>query len=412
MSAFIQDKIAARLGGSEFGKKTEIYKFEKIKRAKAAAMAARPDVPIIDMGVGEPDRPADPMVVETLCAEAGKPENRFYADNGIPEFKQAAAAYLDRVYGVGGLDPDTQIVHGIGSKPILAMMPHAFIDPGDVIIQTTPGYPVAATITRYLGGEAYNLPLLRENGFLPDFDAVPDDIAQRAKLLYINYPNNPTGAIADRAFFDRVVAFARRAGVVVLHDAAYAALTFDGVEPLSFLSVDGAMDVGVEIHSMSKAFNMTGWRMAFIAGNPLVVKAFATIKDNNDSGQFRAIQKACITALTNTGITDQTRERYARRHALLVDALQAVGFPAEKPKATFYCYVPAPKSARGGSVTFASGEEASQYLITEASISTVPWDEAGAYLRFSVTFAAADEAEEQRVIAELQRRLSELDLAF
>ena len=409
---FAQDKIAERLGGARFGQDTTIYKFEKIKRAKQAAMAAHPDIPIIDMGVGEPDQGADPRVVATLASEAGKSDNRFYADNGIPEFQAAAAAYLERTYGVSGLDPSRHIVHGIGSKPVLAMLPQCFINPGDVLLQTVPGYPVSATMTKSLGGEVYNLPLVPERGFLPDFAGIPVDILARAKMLYINYPNNPTGAVATPEFFATVVDFAHRAGVIVIQDAAYAALTFGEQQPLSFLNTPGAMDVGIEIHSLSKAFNMTGWRLAFVAGNPLIVKAFATVKDNNDSGQFRAIQKAGITALEHPDITATTCARYQRRHALLTKALSAVGFEASAPKATFYCYVKAPVAAQGGAVRFANAEEASSYLITEACISTVPWDDAGAFLRFSVTFAAADEQEEEQVIASVQQRLAALDLQF
>jgi len=190
---FIEDKIADRLGGKQFGKGTEIYKFEKIKRAKAEASKYHTDISLIDMGVGEPDSPADSGIVRTLSQEAGKPENRWYADNGIPEFQEAAAKYLETVYNVKHIDPYENILHGIGSKPILAMLPLCLINPGDITLATIPGYPVAATHTKYLGGDVYNLKLWEENGFLPDFDAIPKEMLRKAKLLYINYPNNPTG---------------------------------------------------------------------------------------------------------------------------------------------------------------------------------------------------------------------------
>lgn len=409
--SFFEGLIAERLGGKNFGKDTAIYKFEKIKRAKAEAMRKRPDVKIIDMGVGEPDIPADEIVVKALAEEAGKAENRWYADNGIPEFQNAAAQYMKNVFGVDGLDPQKNIVHGIGSKPVLAMIPLCFINPGDVLIQTVPGYPVSATYTQYLGGEVYNLPLLEENNFFPNLDNIPEDVLKRAKLLYINYPNNPTGKTATREFYEKVVAFAKKNEIAVIQDAAYAALTFDEGKPLSFLDVEGAMDVGIEIHSLSKAFNMTGWRLAFVAGNETMVKAFATIKDNTDSGQFRAIQKAGIKALENTQITDQTCEKYSRRFDLLVEALNEVGFSFKKPGGTFYAYVKAPKGTKSG-VTFANGGEASTYLITEASISTVPWDDAGSYLRFGMTFDAKSIEEEKAVINEMKERLLKLDLVF
>lgn len=408
---FFEDLIAERLGGKLFGKSTEIYKFEKIKRAKAEATTKYPDIPIIDMGVGEPDIPADAGVVAELSAEAGKSENRWYSDNGISDFQEAAASYLEKVYQLTDIDPQKHIIHGIGSKPVLAMLPICLINPGDITLATTPGYGVTSTYTRYLGGEVYNMPLTAENSFFPDFSTIPEDIRRRAKILYINYPNNPTGQVATKSFFSSVVEFAKQNQIAVIHDAAYAAVTFDGYKPLSFLSVDGARDVGIEVHSMSKAFNMTGWRLAFVAGNEKIVSAYATVKDNTDSGQFRAIQKAGIHALNHLNITDETCERYSRRFDLLIDGLNEIGFKAEKPKGTFYCYVPAPKGTKSG-ITFKKAEEASTYLIKEAQISTVPWDDAGPFLRFSVTFNANGYEEEKKVIDELKTRLLKLDLLF
>ena len=201
MSDYVQNLFADRIGGSSFGKGTVLYKFEKIKRARRQAEKDHPETPIIDMGVGEPDWMADKVVVERLYAEAQKRENRGYSDNGILPFQEAAAHYMDQVFGVKDLDPQSEICHCIGSKPALAMIPQAFINPGDVAIVTVPGYGVLATMTRFLGGEVYNLPLLKENDFLPDLDSIPADIAKRAKLLYINYPNNPTGAVAYVDFF-------------------------------------------------------------------------------------------------------------------------------------------------------------------------------------------------------------------
>ncbi|MCX6121315.1 MAG: LL-diaminopimelate aminotransferase [Ignavibacteriales bacterium] len=408
---FFDNKIAERLGGQKFGKSTEIYKFELIKRAKAAAKKEHPDIPLIDMGVGEPDWPADPLVVQTLSQEAGKPENRWYADNGIQEFQEAAAQYLNQVYGITGLNPTEHIVHGIGSKPMLAILPICFINPGDILLTTIPGYPVTATYTKYLGGEVYNLPLLESNSFLPDLGSIPRPILKKSKAMYLNYPNNPTGATATSEFFKNVVDFADRHGIVVIHDAPYSALTFDGYKPLSFLSVDGAMDVGVEVHSLSKAFNMTGWRIGFICGNPKAVKAYATVKDNTDSGQFRAIQKAAITALSNTRITEKTVEKYSRRFNLLVKALADSGFDAKKPKGSFYCYVKAPKGTEQGD-TFKTASEFSDFLIRKALISTVPWDDAGAYIRFSVTFEADSLEKEIEVLEELKNRMKRIGLIF
>ncbi|MFE9277157.1 LL-diaminopimelate aminotransferase [Paenibacillus glucanolyticus] len=408
---YIQQNFANRIGGANYGKDTAIYKFEKIKRAKAAAKQEHPNTDLIDMGVGEPDEMADAGIVAKLAEEASKRENRGYADNGIPEFKEAAVRYLKNVFGVEGIDAATEVLHSIGSKPALAMLPSCFINPGDVTIMTVPGYPVLGTHTKYLGGEVYNVELKKENAFLPDLSSIPEDIARLAKLLYLNYPNNPTGASATVEFFSEVVEWARKYGVVVVHDAPYAALTYDGLKPLSFLSVPGAKDVGVELHSLSKSYNMTGWRIGFIAGNPLVVKAFGDVKDNNDSGQFIAIQKAAAYGLDNPQITEKIAEKYSRRHNMLVDVLNELGFTAEKPKGSFFLYVEAPKGVKGGR-RFESGEDFSQYLIREKLISTVPWDDAGHFVRFSVTFIADGEEEEKRVISEIRSRLSDVEFEF
>lgn len=407
---FFRNKIAQRLGGESFGESTAIYKFEKIKRLKKAAAVKFPDLTAIDMGVGEPDQPADASVVAILNEESGKACNRFYSDNGIPEYQVAAAEYMERVYNVKDLDPFTQIVHGIGTKPILAMLPLCLINPGDISLMTVPGYPVMGTYTRYLGGETYNLPLTEENDFYPDLDGIPDEVCRRSKVLYINYPNNPTGQVATEDFYERVIYFARKNDVAVVHDAAYAALTYDGTKPLSFLAMPGASQVGVEIQSMSKAFNMTGWRLGFLAGNTKLVSAYANIKDNSDSGQFRAIQKAGVYALAHPELTEQICEKYSRRFDLLVPALNELGFNAKKPKGSFYCYVKRPAGA--GDVTFESAMDAAEHLIMHANVSVVPWDDCGGYLRFSVTFEAEGVEGERAIIADLKERLGGLDLRF
>ncbi|TVR48442.1 MAG: LL-diaminopimelate aminotransferase [Puniceicoccaceae bacterium] len=410
---YLQDLFAERIGGRNYGKTTAVYKFEKIKRAKKAAREARPNVALIDMGVGEPDEPAFPEVIDVLCAEARRPENRGYADNGGPRLKEAAARYLREVCGVGEIDPATQIVHSMGSKAALSILPAAFINPGDVALMTVPGYPVFGTHARYYGGEVHNLPLREENGFLPDLDAIPADILGRAKTLVLNYPNNPTGASATPEFFAKVVAFAREHRLVVIHDFAYAALVFEG-RPLSFLATPGAMKVGLELHSTSKNFNMTGWRCGFVAGNPLLVKAYSDIKDNTDSGQFLAIQHASAHAFDHPEITASIAAKYSRRMDLLVPALNRLGFSTRKPKGSFFLYVRCPRSAvgPGGRVDFPSAEAFSQWLISEHLVSTVPWDDAGAYVRFSVTFEAGGEEEEKRIVAEIERRLSSWKFGF
>ncbi|HBO83657.1 MAG: aspartate aminotransferase [Deltaproteobacteria bacterium GWC2_42_11] len=408
--SYIQNLFAERIGGETFGKETKIYKFEKIKRAKAQARKSHPNVELLDFGVGEPDEMALPMVVEALKIECAKPENRGYADNGIQELKDAAVKYMEKVYGVKDIDPSKEVIHSIGSKPALAMIPAAFINEGDAALVTVPGYPVLATHTRWYGGKVVTLPLKEKNKFLPDLGGVNTSDLKKAKLLYINYPNNPTGAAATKEFFKEVVGFAKRNNIVVVHDAAYAALSFNS-KPLSFLSVTGAKDVGVEIHSFSKAFNMTGWRLAFLAGNERVISAFANIKDNCDSGQFIAIQKAGIYALDHPEMTEKISQKYKRRLEQMVDALNSVGFDAQMPKGSFYLYVRAPKGIKKG-IRFRSAEDVSEYLITEKLISTVPWDDVGNYLRLSATFTAKNEEEERRVVGEMKKRLEELDLEF
>jgi LL-diaminopimelate aminotransferase len=405
---WFQSLFAERIGGAGYGKGTEIYKFEKIKRAKRAALAAHPERLLLDFGIGENDEMADPLVRETLKREVEKLDNRGYADNGIKEFKEAAAGFMKKVFGVS-LDPVTEVNHAIGSKPALAMLPACFINPGDITLMTVPGYPVAGTHTRYYGGEVYKLPLKAENGFYPDLASIPADIRKRAKLLVINYPNSPTGAVATRDFYRQVIDFALTNKIVVVQDAAHLLLSYDG-PPLSFLQVDGAKEVGVEIHSMSKGFNMIGWRMAFVCGHPKIVQAFADVKDNCDSGQFMAIQQAARVALEHPEIGDRTREKYRRRLQKLVAALDKVGFQAKMPGGTYFLYVKAPKAA--SERTFANAEEASQFLITEQSLCCVPWDDAGPFLRFSVTYLANTERDEDELMAETVNRLGKLGLKF
>jgi LL-diaminopimelate aminotransferase len=412
--SYIQQLLAERIGGKSFGKSTAVYKFEKIKRAKRAALEAHPHGELIDLGVGEPDEMALPLSVRALAEEAQKPENRGYADNGGPEYRRAATQWMERVFGVKGLDPETEIVHSIGSKAALSILPATMINPGDVAIMTVPGYPVFGTHAKWYGGEVHNLPLTEANDFLPDLDSIPRDVLKRAKAIVLNYPNNPPGASATQEFFARAVEFAHKNKLVIISDAAYGALVFEG-KPLSILSVPGARDVAIELHSMSKAFNMTGWRLGFVCGNPLLVAAYANVKDNSDSGQFLAIQKACAATLAHPEITAKIAAKYSRRMELLVTCLRKFGFHATKPKGSFFLYVRAPSAvvdADGHRTEFKSAEDVSQWLITQKLISTVPWDDAGPYLRFSVTFVAKGESDERRVVGEIDKRFAGLKFEF
>lgn len=405
---YFQERFAERIGGANYGKGTAIYKFEKIKRAKRKALADFPDRKLVDFGIGENDEMAPASVRARMAEEIDRPENRGYADNGIAEFRQAAAAFMKRTFAVD-LDPATEVNHCIGSKTALAMLPACFINPGDVTLMTVPGYPVAGTHTAYYGGSVYKLPLLAKNGFLPDLESVPADILAKTKLLVINYPNSPTGRTATPEFYRQVIDFALRHRIVVVQDAAHILLTHDG-PPLSFLSIPGAKEVGVEVHSLSKGFNMIGWRIGWVCGNARIVQAFADVKDNCDSGQFMAIQKAAAAALNDDSIPQQVRAKYRRRLEKLVAMLSRCGFDCRMPGGTYFLYAKAPRGAAGA--VFESAEAASQHLIVSQSIVSVPWDDAGPYLRFSVTYEAADEASEDALMAEAEKRLLACNLTF
>ena len=413
--SYIQNLFSERIGGVNYGKDTAIYKFEKIKRAKKAALDANPDAEIIDMGVGEPDEMAFPEVVTKLHEEAQKPENRGYSDNGGQALKIAAANFLKKECEVSDINPDTEVLHSIGSKAALSILPAAFINPNDYAIMTIPGYPVFGTHTKYYGGKVHNLALTAENNYLPKLNSIPDEVLKKAKVLVLNYPNNPTGASATKEFFSEVVDFAKRNNLIVIHDAAYIGLVYDGNQPLSFLATPGAKDVGIELHSTSKNFNMTGWRCGFVVGNQLLVKAYGDVKDNSDSGQFLAIQNASAYCYDHPEITKSIATKYSRRMDKLVVVLQKSGFKVNKSGGSFFLYMSSAKAAvktDGKRIEFKNGESLSQWLIREKLISTVPWDDAEPAIRFSVTFAAEDEADEDRVISEIESRLSNVKFEF
>ena len=406
---YFQELFADRIGGVNYGKGTDIYKFEKIKRAKRKAIEDHPDKQLLDFGIVENDSPADEAVRTVMAEEVHKPENRGYADNGVADFKEAAARFMKRQFNVD-LDPATEINHCIGSKTALAMLPACFINPGDITLMTVPGYPVAGTHTRYYGGAVYQLPLLAENDFLPDLASIPADVLAKAKLLVLNYPNSPTGKNAPPEFYEQVVEFATANKIVVIQDAAHIVLTFEG-EPLSFLQTPGAKEVGVEIHSLSKGYDMIGWRIGWVCGNARIVQAFSDVKENSDSGQFIAIQKSAAAALDDETIPERIRAKYHRRLEKLVAMLTRCGFECSMPGGSYFLYTAAPRGVVEGP-EFDSGESASQYLITQQSIVTVPWDEAGPYLRFSVTYEAEDEEAEDALMVETELRLKQIQFVF
>ena len=318
------------------------YLFARIEKKIQEKKAAGVDV--ISLGIGDPDRPTPGHIIDKLVEQANNPENHSYPSSvGMMEYREAVAQWYKNRFDVD-LDPASEIVTLIGSKEGIGHISFCYVDPGDVNLVPDPGYPVYGIGTLLAGGEPYNMPLKEENGFLPDLDAIPEDVADKAKILFINYPNNPTGALADMSFFNKVVAFAKKHDLIVCHDGAYSEIAFDGYEPPSFLQAEGAKEVGIEFNSLSKPYNMTGWRIGWAAGRQDVIEALGRIKSNLDSGAFQAIQYAAIEGLI--GPQDSVKEMqavYKERRDTVVNGLNAMGWNMEAPKATFYVWAPVPK---------------------------------------------------------------------
>ena len=361
-------------------KKLPPYLFAEIDRMKREVIQSGSDV--IDLGVGDPDLPTPPHIIDALRRAALDPANHRYAlDLGMPVLRQAIAEWYARRLGVR-LDPSTEVLPLIGSKEGIGHIPFAFVNPGDVVLVPDPGYPVYQATTILAGGEPYRMPLKENNGFLPDFGSIPKEICRRAKLMFINYPNNPTAAVCDKGFFASVVEFARRHGVIVCHDAAYTELAFDGFRSPSFLEVEGAKEVGIEFHSLSKTYSMTGWRIGFAVGRTDVIAGLGKIKSNLDSGIFQAIQLAGVAALNGPqDFLAEYLEIYRRRRDILVDGLRALGWNVAKPKATFYVWAHAPSG-------YASAEIAGA-LLRKAGIVATPGNGLGpsgeGYVRMTLT---------------------------
>jgi LL-diaminopimelate aminotransferase len=372
------------------------YLFAEIDRRKREALSRGVD--LIDLGIGDPDIPTPSVVVEKLLEGASKPANhRYPSSSGMPEFREAVATWYQSRFKVK-LDPAKEVVSLIGSKEGIGNMAVAFVDPGDVVLVASPCYPVYHIGTAFSGGKNYFLPLKKENHFLPDLDSIPADIAKQAKLLWINYPNNPTAAVTDRDFYKKVVDFANKNNVIVCHDAAYTEMGYDDYRPMSFLEVDGAREVGIEFHSLSKTFNMTGWRIGMAVGNPELVGGLAQAKSNLDSGIFQAVQEAGIEALKlGEAIIAPNRKIYQERRDILVDGLHAVGLECEKPKATFYVWVSCPKGL--------SSAEFTAKLLDEAGVVTTPGNGFGDAGEGYVRFTVCVDKERLREVAERIRRV-------
>lgn len=355
------------------------YLFGEIAKAKAKALAEGRD--LINLGIGDPDQPTPSPIIDKLCEFARDPETHRYDESpqGDPAFLKAAAAWLERRFGVR-LDPTTEMVLLIGSKEGLAHLCWAYIDPGDVTLVPDPNYPVPKINTLLAGGTPHALPLTADNQFLPDLTVIPTEIARQAKLLFLNYPHNPTGATATSAFFEDVVRFAREYDILVCHDCAYSEVSYEGYRAPSILETPGAREVAIETHSLSKTFNMTGWRIGFAAGNRDAIGTLNTLKGNLDSKQFAAIDRAGGWALDNVD-NQATLELYQRRRDILINGLNALGWNLALPKAAFYVWLPTPPGFTSMSFT--------KELLDKAGVLAIPgtgygdWGEG--YVRLSLT---------------------------
>jgi LL-diaminopimelate aminotransferase len=327
---------------SERLKELPPYLFAEIDRLKEEAKSKGLD--IINLGIGDPDQPTPSYIIAELEKAARDPRNHRYADyEGLPELRKAISSWYRERFGVE-LNPEDEVLPLIGAKEGIGHLPLACINPGDVVLIPDPGYPVYRAGTIFAGGIPCPMPLRKENGFLPDLEDIDRESLKKAKIIFLNYPNNPTGAIAERDFFERVVKFASTKGIVVCHDATYSEVSYDGYKPLSLLQIEGAKEVGIEFHSLSKTYNMTGWRIGWVSGNARVLKSLREIKTNLDSGIFQAIQYAGIKALSGPhDCVERMRKIYQERRDVLAQGLKDLGWEFEKPKATFYLWVSVPR---------------------------------------------------------------------
>src|SRR4030042_6323264 len=356
------------------------YLFAEIDKKKEEMRKRGMD--LIDLGIGDPDLPTPKLIIERLKIAAENPKNHLYPPyEGMIEFRTAVAQWYERRFNVK-LDPGTEVLSLIGSKEGIAHIPLAFVNPGDYVLVPSPGYPVYRVSTLFAGGTPYFLPLRKENGFLPKLSEIPKKVAERAKILFINYPNNPTTAIAEKPFFEEVVAFAHRYQIIICHDAAYSEIAFDGYKPLSFLEVEGAKEAGIEFHSLSKTFNMTGWRIGFAVGRSEIISGLGRLKTNIDSGIFQAIQEAGTEALNHFDTPlPEIIKIYERRRDVLVKGLREIGLEVEWPKATFYLWIQVPKGY--------TSSQFSTRLLEQGGIVATPGNGFGdggeGYIRMAIT---------------------------
>jgi LL-diaminopimelate aminotransferase len=356
------------------------YPFVEITRKINQKRAEGIDV--ITFAIGDPDIPTPAHIMESLHTAADEPANHRYPESdGLPELRRAIAGWYQRRFGLT-FDPDKEVLPLIGSKEGIANMAFAMIDAGDVALVPDPGYPAYSMGTMFAGGETHYMPLLQENAFLPDFSAIPEGVARRAKVMWLNYPNAPTAALADVAFFEEAVRYARKYDIAICHDNAYSEVAFDGYKPISFLQAEGARDVGIEFHSLSKSFNMTGWRIGMAVGNEILINALFKLKSYIDSGINQAIQRMAITALEGPqDCIDEHNAVYQRRRDILVDALRACGLRVEVPRASLYIWASVPPG-------FTAAEFAAR-LIDDVAVVVTPGNNFGpsgeGFVRLSIT---------------------------
>ena len=360
------------------------YLFATIDKMKQEAKAKGVD--LIDLSIGDPDIPTPKHIVDAMKTAVENPEHHRYPSyEGMLSFRQAVASWYKSRFNVD-LDPKSEVLSLIGSKEGIGHIPLAFVEPGDVVLVPSPGYPVYPVGTLFAGGESYMMPLFEKNNFLPDLTSIPGDILKRARLMYINYPNNPTSACAPQEFYEEVIALAGKHNIIVCHDAAYSEIYFDNERPMSFMEVDGAKEVGIEMHSLSKTYNMTGWRIGFAVGHKDVIAGLGKIKSNLDSGIFQAVQEASIAALaTDDKTLAEIRDTYQERRDVLYAGLRDLGMEVIKPKASFYLWTKVPKGYDSSSFV--------AHLLDKAGVLGTPGNGFGApgegYIRFALTVPAA-----------------------
>jgi LL-diaminopimelate aminotransferase len=355
------------------------YLFAAIDKMKQEAIARGVD--IINLGIGDPDLPTPAPIIDSLAKAAKDPTHHQYPSyEGMLSFRKAVAGWYKRRFNVT-LDPTNEVLTLIGSKEGIGHIHLAFVDPGDIVLVPSPGYPVYPVGTGFSGGVSHIMPLTKANGFLPDLNAIPKDVAKKAKLMWLNSPNNPTSVIMTKDYFKRAIEFAQDNQIIICHDAAYSEIYYDGQRPASFMEVEGAKDVGVEFHSLSKTYNMTGWRIGFVVGNMTVLAALGKVKSQLDSGVFEAVQEAGITALgLDESVTDGIRTIYQERRDTLIPGLKQLGLEVDAPPAAFYIWVTVPKGYTSASFT--------AHLLEKAGIVTTPGNGFGApgegYIRMTV----------------------------